>query len=237
MILAAGRGSRLREVGRESPKCLISILGKSLLDHQIGALNYVGIEDIIVVGGHRSDLLGEGRYQLVLNEQWATTSMLESLSLGLRVPSTANGSVIVYGDCFLGRTSLEHLPRSFTDVSIGYTTNWLDNWSARYDDPLADLENFYRDELGQLTKIGGKALRLDDLNGQFAGVLAVSKRGEEILLGEIANGEANSTTEAISRLIQLGQIVGTFQILEPWFEIDTLRDLAYARSSLEGTES
>ena len=37
LILAAGRGTRIRSVHGERPKCLISCDGETILDHQIGS--------------------------------------------------------------------------------------------------------------------------------------------------------------------------------------------------------
>ena len=63
IILAAGRGSRMKLLTDETPKCLIKLRGKSLLDWQLSALRAAGITDIAIVTGYRRDLLA--KYNLV----------------------------------------------------------------------------------------------------------------------------------------------------------------------------
>ena len=56
LILAAGKGSRFQaESGEPSPKVLRELLGKPLVSYVIDALSKVGIEDITLIVGYRSD--------------------------------------------------------------------------------------------------------------------------------------------------------------------------------------
>ena len=55
VILAAGRGDRLRDVTGDRPKCLAPIGGCTLLERQIRSLRACGIETITVVAGFRAD--------------------------------------------------------------------------------------------------------------------------------------------------------------------------------------
>ena len=51
ILLAAGSGMRLGDLTRETPKPLIDINGKTLLERQIIALQKNDINDIVVVTG------------------------------------------------------------------------------------------------------------------------------------------------------------------------------------------
>ena len=51
ILLAAGSGMRLGDLTRETPKALIDINGKTLLERQIIALQKNDINDIVVVTG------------------------------------------------------------------------------------------------------------------------------------------------------------------------------------------
>jgi MurNAc alpha-1-phosphate uridylyltransferase len=57
MILAAGRGERLRPLTDTLPKPLIEIAGKPLIEHHIEALAGAGLSEIIINQGHLGDLL------------------------------------------------------------------------------------------------------------------------------------------------------------------------------------
>jgi choline kinase len=49
VILAAGRGTRIRSVHGEHPKCLITVDDTTILDHQLEALSMAGINEVAIV--------------------------------------------------------------------------------------------------------------------------------------------------------------------------------------------
>ena len=55
ILLAAGMGTRLRPLTIDTPKSLISVNGKPMLETQIQFLKEKGIDDIIVVTGYLSE--------------------------------------------------------------------------------------------------------------------------------------------------------------------------------------
>jgi len=57
IILAAGKGERLRPLTDNRPKCLVKLFGKSILEWQIESFQNLGITDITVVTGYLSDLI------------------------------------------------------------------------------------------------------------------------------------------------------------------------------------
>ena len=52
IILAAGQGWRLRPYTQDLPKCLLSVGGKTILEHQVAALCAQNIDRITVVTGY-----------------------------------------------------------------------------------------------------------------------------------------------------------------------------------------
>lgn len=65
MILAAGRGERMRPLTDHTPKPLLEVGGKPLIVHHIEALRAAGFREIVVnlahLGGQIRDSLGDGR--------------------------------------------------------------------------------------------------------------------------------------------------------------------------------
>jgi MurNAc alpha-1-phosphate uridylyltransferase len=59
MILAAGRGERLRPLTDTTPKPLVSVAGKPLIEHHLSALSRAGFQEIVINQGHLGDLLRE----------------------------------------------------------------------------------------------------------------------------------------------------------------------------------
>ena len=64
MILAAGRGERMRPLTDHAPKPLLEVAGKPLIVHHIERLQAVGITDIVInhawLGSKIEDYLGDG---------------------------------------------------------------------------------------------------------------------------------------------------------------------------------
>jgi MurNAc alpha-1-phosphate uridylyltransferase len=57
MILAAGRGERLRPLTDSMPKPLVEVGGKPIIEHHIQALAKAGFKEIIINQGHLGDML------------------------------------------------------------------------------------------------------------------------------------------------------------------------------------
>lgn len=58
VILAAGKGSRLRPLTETTPKPLVQVAGKSLLDHIVGALPSA-VDELILVTGYLEEQIRE----------------------------------------------------------------------------------------------------------------------------------------------------------------------------------
>lgn len=72
MILAAGHGKRMRPLSIKRAKPLLQVAGKSLIEHNLIALQQAGIEEVVInVHHHANDImttLGDGqRYGLHIN--------------------------------------------------------------------------------------------------------------------------------------------------------------------------
>lgn len=55
MILAAGLGTRMQPLTRTMPKPLLSVAGRSLLDHALDRLREAGVETVVVNAHHHAD--------------------------------------------------------------------------------------------------------------------------------------------------------------------------------------
>ena len=59
ILVAAGEGSRLRPVTLETPKPLVKVNGKCIMDTSIEALRANGIQDIYIVVGYKKETFYE----------------------------------------------------------------------------------------------------------------------------------------------------------------------------------
>ncbi len=57
LILAAGRGSRLKELTADRPKCMVCIDGITLIERTLRSLDRLGLSRIVIVDGYCGDML------------------------------------------------------------------------------------------------------------------------------------------------------------------------------------
>jgi UDP-N-acetylglucosamine diphosphorylase / glucose-1-phosphate thymidylyltransferase / UDP-N-acetylgalactosamine diphosphorylase / glucosamine-1-phosphate N-acetyltransferase / galactosamine-1-phosphate N-acetyltransferase len=57
VILAAGKGTRMRELTNELPKPMLCVQGKPILEHIIAGIFAAGVRDIFIVTGWRADVI------------------------------------------------------------------------------------------------------------------------------------------------------------------------------------
>ncbi|MBV8375898.1 MAG: nucleotidyltransferase family protein [Verrucomicrobia bacterium] len=76
VVLAAGRGTRMRELTQSRPKPMIEICGKPVLSYILGGLRQAGMRQILIVVGYRKEVVvdhfGDGSafgIQIVYREQ------------------------------------------------------------------------------------------------------------------------------------------------------------------------
>jgi len=65
VILAAGKGTRMRELTNELPKPMLRVQGKPILEHIVAGILAAGVRDIFIVTGWRADVIekhfGDGK--------------------------------------------------------------------------------------------------------------------------------------------------------------------------------
>ena len=59
VLLAAGRGTRMRELTSELPKPMLRVKGKPILQHIIEGMRPAGIDKVLLIVGWRSDIVSE----------------------------------------------------------------------------------------------------------------------------------------------------------------------------------
>lgn len=172
IILAAGRGSRMKQETDLKPKCMTVLDGKILLDWQLKALKSAGLSDITVVGGYRSEML-KGDFNLVENKRWDKTNMVASLFC---IQPNEKDSIISYSDIVYKSQHIEKLLASNGDIIITADKKWRKLWELRFEDPLDDAETF-KSENNQLISIGKKTDDYNEIEAQYMGLLKFTPKG------------------------------------------------------------
>ena len=57
IILAAGKGTRMRELSNEVPKPMLKVQGKPILEHIIEGLAAAGVREIFLVTGFKAEVI------------------------------------------------------------------------------------------------------------------------------------------------------------------------------------
>lgn len=231
IILAAGRGSRMNVLTEDRPKCLVELNGKPLLEMQLSALRKAGIHDIAIVTGYKRELLTNLGLTEFFNPRWAETNMVYSLSCAEAWLSTTP-CIVSYSDIFYSPSAVASLMDCTADLAVTYDQNWLTLWSKRFSDPLLDAETFRLDRNGALLEIGNKPRSIDEIGGQYMGLLRFTPRGWAAIqrvrasLSELERDRLHMTG-ALQRVIESNLLpVIAVPNAEPWGEIDSQEDLA-----------
>jgi len=235
IILAAGRGSRMKTLTKNLPKCHVKLRGKKLIDWQLETLKNAGIDQIAIVRGYKKD---DFNYNLKYfeNNNWSETNMVMSL-LTADEWLRKNTCVISYSDIVYSTDAVLRLKMVSEDIGITYDENWFKLWSARFRDPLSDAETFKVDTKGLLTEIGNKPKTIEEVQGQFMGLLKIEPSGWKKIF-QLINQHTETekakmdVTTLLQKLIERGVNVSAVPIRDAWYEVDSESDLQYY-SSLE----
>lgn len=240
IILAAGRGSRLREKTATIPKCMVELWGKPLLMWQIKALHETGIWEIGIVTGYQSDKIRQAvpNAHFFHNENWEQTNMFASLQCAEEWLKTES-CIVSYSDVLYTRTAIQILNQLSASVGIIYYTKFLELWKQRLENPLEDLESFRINEKGELLEIGNRVQSLEEIQGQYMGLLKFTPKGwcntKRVLQQKpFKLLEQIDMTSIISYLIKQGLNVQTAPCDDFWIEVDSVEDYQlYKRWKLE----
>ena len=229
IILAAGRGSRMGTRTADGPKCLTVLAERPLLNWQCEALLGAGVEQVGVVRGYRADRIAVPGAEYFENPRWEQTNMVQSLRAAAPW-LTSTACIVSYGDIVYSADAVRRLMRSPGDIAITYDPNWLALWSARFENPLSDAETFQTDVDGRLVEIGSKAAHVDQVRGQYMGLLKFTPKGWAAVESYLASllpeaVDRLDMTGLLSRLLAIGVRIDTVAITDRWFEVDTEHDL------------
>jgi len=124
VILAAGRGSRMLPLSDSYPKPILPICNKPLIQYQIEIIKSLGIEDIIVLVGHKgfeiSKVLGDGSNLGVTIRYVEQMSMLGIAHAVGQLESHINKPFMLFlGDIFFIPSDLQEMFRLFAKQDGG----------------------------------------------------------------------------------------------------------------------
>ena len=141
--------------------------------------------------------------------------------------------IVTYSDIFYEINALEELLKSEEDVRILYDLNWQKLWENRFSNPLEDAETFKVDNESFLLEIGNKTNNLENIEGQYMGLLYFSTIGWERILKTIETLDLNQIkkidmTSLLKIIISLKVIkIKAIPYQGVWGEVDNKEDLEF----------
>jgi len=233
VILAAGVGKRLGAVTENRPKCLIEIGRRSLLLRYLDALLSVGVKTVVLVVGHRQELIrtavGEAYRGLairyVVNGQYQRGSLY---SLWLARAAFDDDLLIMDADVLCPASFMARLVNSPHPNALLIDETVCQDAEER----MAVIRN---GRVVALTK--KRPPQPPDLLGEGVGFLKVTRRDSESMVAAMEpfvkkgdlDMEYEDTWEAFFRAVPVGyEKVGG----QPWIEIDFPEDIARAERDI-----
>ncbi len=227
IILAAGRGSRMRNLTSKLPKCMTVLFNKKLIEWQFLSLNHNSISEIGIVAGYLKDTFKyKNRY--FVNDNWENSNIVSSL-LTANEWLRNHTCIISYSDIIYEKKIIDQLIKAKGDIVITYDPNWLNLWKMRFENPLIDAENF-RIKNNILQNIGGKSKNLSLIQGQYMGLIKFTKVGwnkVENFLNKLDQNEVDKLdmTKLFKKLLKQGFTINCVAIDGKWFEVDSETDI------------
>lgn len=218
VILAAGRGTRMRELTVDLPKPMIEVRGKPVLQHIVEGLRDAAIREFLIVIGYRGDtvrdFLGDGsRYDIAI--QYAIQKVQDGTGRVVNLARNFVGDspfILSYGDILVDAAnykSVTDLPDNAEaiitvtrgeDVSKGgavFLNEQMDLVDIREKSDVSEVTSWYN--------AGIYAFRSSIF--EFTAKLQPSPRGEYEL------------TDAIRALAQSGKKIKGFELTGEWADV------------------
>ena len=138
-ILAAGKGSRLGKISANQPKCLTEICGEILIKRNLITFNSL-ICNVFLISGFASEKLKPLGVETLHNRDFDNTNMVWSLYQAIQ--KLEDDFIICYGDIVVSPSIVTTLLGSPFEFAVVSDQSWLEYWTCRFDEPLADAESF-----------------------------------------------------------------------------------------------
>lgn len=240
IVIAAGLGSRMKEMTSDTPKCLLEVNGASILDRQIHAFRSAGISDISVVTGHKaSRLSGMAGIKTYHNKSYRENNVLASMMCARR--ELDSDVLITYSDIVFGEELVHEVVPIVEDLTVVVDRRWRKKYVGRTEHPESEAEKVYS-AAGNVVSIG-KKMASDEASGEFIGMLAMTAKGCDVwkksfdeALAEFAGkpfGEARQfdrayATDLVQSIVNGGGVFRAKSVTSVWAEIDTFQDFLTA---------
>ncbi|MBQ6462349.1 MAG: phosphocholine cytidylyltransferase family protein [Pseudobutyrivibrio sp.] len=227
LILAAGRGSRLKRLTEQKPKCMYEFCGKPLLQWQYDAVKDC-CGEIGVVVGYKSNQVNIKGIEKIENSIWQNSNMIWSLNCAAKWVGE-DACIVSYSDILYSRSLIQKISSVGGGISLCYNTEFRELWVERLLNPLEDLESF-KIKNGYITEIGKKPSSLDEIEGQYMGIIKFDSGSMSKFISYLRENYTQEQmkrldfTTSLNKYISDGGVVKGIPSDDFWIEFDTVND-------------
>ena len=242
IILAAGLGSRLEDLTINSPKALIDVNGKSIVERQIKLFHKFGITDIVIVTGHKKEKFYFKDVKYIHNPNYVDIEQVGSLMLTKK--EMLEDVIVSYGDIIFDEMVLKQLLQIDGELVLATEPNWEESYQIRPDNPptFSDFVATKDNQIIKFFKNSKEFLGKYDVV-EYIGLMKISKNTIKVLIEKFEDLEkkhvgkfhyASSFKKAkiidfLEELRQNNVEIKIQNISGNWCEIDTKQDLEIAK--------
>jgi len=246
IIIAAGMGSRLKDMTKYLPKPLLEIEnGKSIIEREIETLHDVGLDDIVIIRGYQKDKFVIPNVKYYDNDVYTENNILESLFYAEE--AMGEGFICIYADSVFSKDIFQRILNAPYDICIGVEPNWKNRYTNRNEHPTDEAE-LVKIKAGKILSLS-KFCNPEAYDGEFIGVAKFTKKGAEILRRNYHRAKESKScrfaegqrfhdaisirkayiTDMFQELIDRGYPIHAVMVNHGWVEIDTQQDYEYAQ--------
>jgi len=251
LILAAGRGTRMKSLTSDRPKCLLELNGQTLLAHQVRNLRLAGLSDITVVIGHGAKYFTPTDIKTHFHAGYADTNMVTSMFSVSDFFEQATEPVLVhYGDVIIEPRYLRLLVACKHDVACLMDDDWIPYFRSRGAHWRDDVEELLLGSGDRIRHFGGSTRDLTRAQARFVGALRFGSTAAPRVLAHYkalenfpeSHGERTfeahqlDSTRFLQSLINDGHVVHGVRIQRGWLELDCEADYRLACQWVESGE-
>tara|TARA_B100000212_G_scaffold169518_1_gene127549 strand:+ start:6244 stop:7008 length:765 start_codon:yes stop_codon:yes gene_type:complete len=243
LILAAGSGTRLKDLTKINPKCLVEVNNKPLLEYQLEILKKNKLSNIYLVGGYQYKKIKYPNIKLFINKSYASTNMVYTLFCAKEIFEDNEDVLVTYGDILYQNNIIQKLINSKEEISLTIDLDWKSYWEKRMDNPLLDAETLKHDLNFNIKELGKKPKSYSEINGQYMGLIKIRadiaknifQIWDEMDRKKIYDGKNYNNmymTTFLQHLIDIGITVKGLPVHGGWAEIDTPLDIRVAEEMI-----
>ena len=172
IFLAAGYGKRLGKLTQTTPKCLLDINGKSLLERDMDAFLQNGINNFVIITGPNSEKFQFKNVEYIPDSNFENHDVLGTLMEGKKL---LNDDIIIsYTDIIFDKNIVKSVLDFNDDIGLAVDMNWEKSYVGRTDHPISEAANVLIKN-NSILKIGHDLNRFgdytNDMIGEFLGIM------------------------------------------------------------------